>query len=97
MKKLLLILSVVLFANPAFSFYCSEPSASFIRTPSKPSVPFCVNELMGTHTCSDWELDNYYNELESYQNDAQEFIEELNNYIDEAVDYATCRSNELEK
>ena len=96
MNRSYLTILLLCCASPAFSFYCAEPSASFIRTPSKPSVPFCVNELMGTHTCSDWEIDNYYSELENYQNEAQDFIEDLNNYINEAVEYATCRSNELE-
>ena len=59
-------------------------------------VPYCVNEYTNTHTCSDWELDNYYSELESYNYDVQSYIRQLNEYIDEAVEYAQCEVNSLE-
>ena len=38
--------------------YCSEPSAPYSK-PSKPSVPYCVNEYSNTHTCDDWEIQSY--------------------------------------
>ena len=76
--------------------FCSEPSAYLIYTPSKPSVPWCVNESNNTHTCSEWEIDSYYNALEIYRDDSQEFIEDLNRYVDEAVEYAQCRVGELD-
>ena len=59
-------------------------------------VPYCVNEYTHTHTCSDWEIDNYYSELESYNYDVQSYIQQLNEYIDEAVEYAQCEVNSLE-
>ena len=76
--------------------FCSEPSTYLISTPSKPTVPWCVNEFNNTHTCSEWEIDSYYNDLESYRDDSQEFIEDLNRYVDEAVEYAQCRVGELD-
>ena len=76
--------------------FCSELSTYLISTPSKPSVPWCVNEFDNTHTCSEWEIDSYYNDLERYRYDSQEFIEDLNRYVDEAVEYAQCRARELD-
>lgn len=75
--------------------YCMEPSAPYSK-PDKPSVPFCVNEWAGTHTCSDWEIDDYNSQLRSYEYDVESYINQLNNYIDEAVAYAQCEVSNLE-
>ncbi|MDC1255875.1 hypothetical protein N8128_06800 [Paracoccaceae bacterium] len=76
--------------------WCMEPSASFISTPTKPNVPFCINTFNNTHTCSDWEINEYYDDIEDYNEEVEEFVSELNDYVDEAVEYAQCRMNELE-
>ncbi len=76
--------------------WCSEPSLSYLYTPTKPSVPWCVNEWNNTHTCDEWEIDSYYSDIEAYNNDVEDFIYQLNNYVDEAVEYARCRMGELE-
>lgn len=76
--------------------WCSEPSVSYLYTPTKPSIPWCVNEFTNTHTCSEWEIDGYYDDIETYNNDVEEFIRQLNNYVDEATEYACCRVRELE-
>ena len=76
--------------------WCSEPSVSYLYTPTKPSVPWCVNEWNNTHTCDEWEIDSYYSDIEAYNNDVEDFIYQLNNYVDEAVEYARCRMGELE-
>ena len=76
--------------------WCSEPSVSYLYAPTKPSVPWCVNEWNNTHTCDEWEIDSYYSDIEAYNNDVEDFIYQLNNYVDEAVEYARCRMGELE-
>ena len=86
---------IVLGASSALSF-CMEPSVSFLITPYKPEAPYCVNLYTNTHTCDDWEIDNYYDELDNYRFEVNQFIEALNNYVDEASEYARCRVNEIE-
>jgi hypothetical protein len=94
LKTLIIAVIGLLFTTNAMAF-CSEPSAPWGK-PSKPTVPYCVNEYTNTHTCSDWEIDNYYSDLESYSYDVQSYIRQLNDYIDEAVEYAQCEVNSLE-
>ena len=75
--------------------YCSEPSF-YMSTPDKPSVPYCVNEWNNTHTCDEWELQNYYDDMERYSSDVQEFIDALNYYVSEASNFAQCMASQLE-
>ena len=81
-------------ASPA-NAYCSEPSF-YLSTPSKPSVPYCVNEWNNTHTCDEWEIQNYYDEMENYSSEARNFIDGLNEYVSEASDFAQCMAGQLE-
>ena len=67
-----------------------------MRTPIKPSTPWCVNEWNNTHTCDDWEIEQYYFDLENYQHEADRFVRKLNKYVEDAVEYAECRARELE-
>ena len=96
LTKLIISLTLSLIAADKIMAFCIEPSVSFLDTPIKPSVPYCVNEWNNTHTCDEWELSNYYGDIESYNNEVENFINELNDYIDESVDYAKCRMAELE-
>jgi hypothetical protein len=90
-----LALVVFTIAASEAAAYCREPNAS-MRTPTKPDLPWCVNEWANTHTCDDWVIDGYYDELEAYNDDAERFIRALNQYADDAVSYAQCRAEELE-
>ena len=92
--------------NSAYS-YCSAPMApeppGVYDKPTKPSVPFCVNEIMNTHTCDDWEIDSYNSELSSYRSDIDFYVQKLKNYISEAeyfvnetVAYAKCEISTLD-
>ena len=45
--------------SSAAKAFCMEPSAPGYR-PDKPSVPCFVNEFAGTHTCDEWEINDYY-------------------------------------
>ena len=75
--------------------YCSQPSAPYSK-PSKPTVPFCVNEWSNTHTCDDFTIQNYNNNLESYRYEVQNYVRELQRYVDNAVAYANCEIDNLE-
>ena len=94
-KHLTILLAFLMMLSTQAGAYCSEPSV-YMSTPNKPSVPFCVNEWDNTHTCSEWEIQSYYDDLENYRSESQQFINELNTYTSEAVEYAQCRANELE-
>ena len=90
-----LVFAVLTIAASEATAYCSEPN-SYLTTPTKPDLPWCVNEWNNTHTCDDWVIESYYRDLETYNEDAERFIDDLNRYVDDAVEYAQCRSGELE-
>jgi hypothetical protein len=84
--------------------YCTAPTAPpFYETkPSKPDVPFCVNELAGTHSCDDLTIQSYnaavevYNRrLRSYQSSVDIYISDLNQYLRKAQEYTRCEASNL--
>ena len=81
--------------SSAATAFCMEPSAPGYR-PDKPSVPWCVNEFAGTHTCDEWEINDYYASIDRYNSEVSDYINQLNLYIDEAVAYARCEVANLE-
>ena len=85
----------LLLLMPSLSFsFCYEPSPPWSK-PSKPSVPWCINEWDNTHTCSDWEIDSYNNDVESYNYEVQSYVKDLQNYLYDAGDYVNCEINNL--
>jgi len=84
---------LILYASDVFA-YCSDPSPPF-RKPSKPMTPFCINEFSRTHTCDDYVINNYQNEIESYNYDVERYVRELQNYVNDASDYANCEIRRL--
>ena len=74
--------------------FCYEPSPPWSK-PSKPIVPWCVNEWTNTHTCSEWEINSYNNEIQNYNYDVQNYVYDLQNYLYEAEDYVNCEINSL--
>jgi hypothetical protein len=72
--------------------YCSEPSAPDPPTtysiPTKPSAPFCVNELMRTHTCDDFTISTYNSDLDTYRSERSDYVRKLKNFVSEAGSYA---------
>ncbi len=79
--KIRLILTIFIALGLSTGFanaWCTEPSAAFISSPSQPDIPFCINTFNNTHTCSDWEINGYYDDMESYNYEVEDFIEELN-------------------
>ena len=80
---------------PSISFsFCYEPSPPWSK-PSKPTVPWCVNEWDNTHTCSDWEIDSYNNDVDNYNYEVRSYVNDLQNYLYEAEDYVNCEINNL--
>tara|TARA_B100001027_G_scaffold192960_1_gene148019 strand:+ start:168 stop:416 length:249 start_codon:yes stop_codon:yes gene_type:complete len=71
--------------------------------PTKPSVPYCVNEWSNTHTCDDWtinsynrDVENYRYEVESYQRELQYYVDEAQRFLNDAYDYANCEIRNLD-
>ena len=106
MKPFLTVIVIVLFTPTYVLAYCSEPMApsapSTYSIPSKPSVPFCVNEFSNTHTCDDWEIDSYNSDLEryryevdDYQRSLQSFVNDAGDFARESLDYANCEIRNL--
>ena len=76
----------------------------------KPSVPFCVNEWNNTHTCDEWtissynndvsfynsQLQRYNNEVEEYSRKLQYYVDEARNFANQALDYANCEIRNLD-
>ena len=103
---LIFIITIFFSATNVFG-YCSEPIApeppGVYTKPTKPLVPFCVNEIMKTHTCDDWTLnsynsdvDMYNNQLRSYSYDVDDYIRKLQYYVNEASEYANCEIRNLD-
>ena len=101
MKNFLVVLIIFLIIPANVFAWCSEPMApstpSSWSKPTKPSVPFCVNEWNNTHTCDDWTITSYNNDLQNYRYDVENYQRELQYYVDEAqrfvndaYEYANC-------
>ena len=96
MGKKLILFIFVLFLMPSVAIaWCIEPSAPYSK-PSKPSVPFCVNEWNNTHTCSDWEISSYNSSISSYNNEISNYIRDLQNYVNDASSYASCEIESID-
>jgi len=101
----LAVLAVILTTSYALAgVYCSAPTApSFYDTkPTKPDVPYCVNEYSSTNTCDEFtigsfnsEVESYNSALRSYRSSVELYISELNSYLREAKDYADCEVSNL--
>ena len=107
MKNFLLIIIIFLIIPVKVFAWCSEPMApsapSSWNKPTKPSVPFCVNEWNNTHTCDDWTITSYNNDLQNYRYDVENYQRELQYYVDEAqrfvndaYEYANCEIRNLD-
>lgn len=108
MKTLWVALVAVLTPFQAFA-YCSEPygRVTFPDAPgsyAKPSVPYCLSSYSysGTHTCEEWEISSYQNDVESYVSKLQAYADEsleaarkAARLAQEAQDYAKCQADEV--
>ena len=70
MKKIIIFLTISFFWGNYVYGFCYAPTApsNWDRPtkPTKPMVPFCVNEWNNTHTCDDWTINSYNNDVEYY-------------------------------
>ena len=95
-KANIFIFFLIFFGSKNAHSYCFEPSApSSFSKPTKPSAPYCVNEYSRTHTCDDWEINSYNNDIEQYNYDVENYISKLNNYVQDAQEYARCEARSL--
>ena len=93
MRSIITSVFLILFSQDVLA-YCMEPSAPYSK-PDKPTVPFCVNEWAGTHTCSDWEIESYYSDIRNYNYEVESYVNDLQNYLYDAEDYVRCEINSL--
>jgi len=107
MRNLFKTILIVLITPTKLLAWCSEPMApsapSSWNKPTKPHVPYCVNEWNNTHTCDDWTITSYNNdlqtynyEIENYQRELQYYVEEAQRFVNEAYDYANCEIRNLD-
>ena len=106
--KIFIGISLIVFFFNTYAFgFCYAPTApsNWDRPtkPTKPFVPYCVNEWNNTHTCDDWtinsynsDVDNYNSQLRSYSYDVDEYIRKLQYYVNEASEYANCEIRNLD-
>lgn len=93
----LLLVSAALITSGAAQAFCYAPDApSSFHRPSKPTVPFCVNEWNNTHTCDEWQISSYNNDVQTYNSDVEDYVRRLKRYAEEAVEYARCEINDLD-
>ena len=84
-----LIILICTFLIPTYAFsWCSEPIAPSAPSswnkptkPMKPSVPFCVNEYSNTHTCDDWTISSYNNDVNYYNSQLTYLLQKANNFL----------------
>ena len=82
----------------AQAFYCSEPNAPAAPSSwNKPDVPFCLSgyEYSGEHTCSQWQINSYIDEVNNYISDLNAFARDAANFASDAHEYAKCSANEI--
>jgi hypothetical protein len=67
-----------------------EPSPPYGFFASKPSIPFCLSSYSytKTHTCSQWELDSYFEDVADYAEDVRRYNDEVVAFANEAAAYA---------
>lgn len=93
-KSLCVFIPVVFFTTNLYAF-CSAPSLPYFK-PTKPSVPFCVNQFTKTHTCDSWTINSYNSAIRTYNYEVDNYINELNRYVRAASDYAKCEASNLQ-
>ncbi|MEO6015139.1 MAG: hypothetical protein ABIQ30_16340 [Devosia sp.] len=97
-----------LFAPSAYA-YCSQPS--FYSSPptppgsyERPDVPYCLSAYAYTqkHTCDQWELDSYFDDVDDYveklktfYNEVADYANSAKRYSDDSYDFAKCEIDEV--
>ena len=76
---------ILILLMPTYAYaWCSSPMAPSVPSnwnkptrPMKPSVPFCVNEWNNTHTCDEWTISSYNNDVSFYNTQLQRYNNEV--------------------
>jgi len=89
-----LALAITAVSGDAFAF-CSEPTKPWSK-PTKPRVPYCVNEWSRTHTCADWEIDQYNRQVRRYNDEVEMYLQALQRYVNQAIAFAKCEAASLD-
>lgn len=106
MLRVVVVVGMMVAPGATALAFCPEPSLpnpppSYLR-PTKPTVPLCVNQFQGTHTCDDWVVSTYnadverYNAgLDGYFRALETFVAEAERYAADAYRFATCEIDDL--
>ncbi|NTD89529.1 YggN family protein [Agrobacterium tumefaciens] len=106
--RLIAFLTLTALPSSALAF-CSSPSGAVTLPDApgsyhRPSAPFCLSgyKFSRTHTCSDWEISQYQNEIEEYisklrtfANEAVEAANEAVSFAEDAKAYAKCEAEDV--
>lgn len=55
----------------------------------KPNKPYCAT----SRNCSDWEVQNYRNEIDRYFDNLRRYAQEVDQYYSDAGDYISCMTD----
>lgn len=87
-------------SSPSFYEAMPDPPSSYER----PNVPYCLSGYSYTreHTCSEWELDSYFDDVDEYIEDLQKYYSDVVDFAnsaalhaDYALRYAKCEAEEV--
>ncbi|WP_299968763.1 hypothetical protein [uncultured Roseobacter sp.] len=82
------------------SFYESPPTEPYSGAPN---IPYCLSEYSysGRHSCDDWELQSYIDEVDQYIFELNQYVSEYQGFAiaaaeayEDAGDYAECLAAE---
>lgn len=91
------LITAALITSGAAHALCYEPDPpSRSYKPSKPIVPFCVNEWNNTHTCDEWQISAYNSDVMTYNSEIDDYVRRLRLYLSEAEEYVRCEIRSLE-
>lgn len=106
MKGVMCAVAVTLLAAGPASALCFQPTF-FERAPSapmqpylsKPRVPYCLSSYAysGTHSCSKWEIDSYFDDVSDYVDDVKEYNDDVVRFANAAVAFANAASRYSDK
>ena len=97
------------FAGNAAHAFCSEPTFSENKPDAPyraPSPPFCLSDFKWSrkHTCDDWEIDSYVDEINRYVRQLNDYVDEANSFAknaitfaQEAAEFAECEAKEAKE
>ena len=73
---------------------CIVPSAPN-KKPIKPKIPNCINQSLGTHSCGEKEIQNYYDTIDSFNLSIENYANKLETYLEKANKYVNCEIKKL--